>query len=129
MEILLLLQQKELNDQIMNLTLLKLRDQIRTRNDLNNNSIPKPEQSAWNYLYKNGDDQSFINSIGIDRQAFQYLLSKFSKTYRHKYQCGKGGRPSKLSTCQSLGMLLEFYASPSELKQIAKLHGIQHGEF
>ena len=114
------------DDAVLLATLLQRRRmQIKTRNDVNTISLPSPEQSSWQYLYKNGDDQSFINIIGINKSTFKMLLKLFSLHYKHKYHLGKGGRPSKLSTSQTLGMLLQFYASTSEMKSIAQLHGLR----
>ena len=36
-----------------------------------------------------------------------------------------GGRPSKITANQALGMILQFYASALELKTIAQLHGLR----
>ena len=33
------------------------KEQIRTRNDINNQSLPLPEQSSWKFLYHSGDEQ------------------------------------------------------------------------
>jgi hypothetical protein len=99
------------------------REQIRTRNDLNNSCLQHPGQSSWVSLYNFGDDESFINTVGINRSGFERLLSKFRTFYRHKFHLGRGGRPAKILPCQALGILLQFYASTSEMKLIAQLHG------
>jgi hypothetical protein len=74
-------------------------------------------------LYVHGDDESLISVIGLNRNGFDMLLATFKTHYSVKYNKGKGGRPSKVDTAQALGMVLQFYASASELKTIAMLHG------
>ena len=111
------------NDLLL-LLLLKEREITRTRNDLNNDALVTPEQSPWAQLWKNGDDMSFTNAIGIPRQAFIKLHRHFKQFYcRSRSEMKKGGRPTKVSSEQALGLLLQFYASTSELKLVAQLHG------
>ena len=110
---------EEAHKRHLKLLYLRRRMQIRTRNDINNQALPKPEESAWAHLYTRGDDASFINIIGIDRATFESILIPFSRYYQVRYHLGKGGRPSKISTTQAQGMLLQFYASTLELKNLA----------
>jgi hypothetical protein len=98
--------------------------QIRTRNDIKISSLPHPDDSAWAFLYRTGDDCSFINIIGIRKQTFLHIAFYFAQHFKWKFCTAKGGRSSKLSTEQCLGLLLQFYASTSELKQLSQIHGV-----
>ncbi len=81
----------------------------RTRNEITNACIPTPSQSAWAILDRYGNDQAFINQIGLNRTGFENLLPYFNRHF-HVYNDGvQGGRPSKLSKRQSLGLLLQYY--------------------
>ena len=110
---------------LLNLLLLRRREQIRTRNDFKNQAIVDPEHSSFSVLYKNGSDEDFINILGLNREGFHILLGRFRRFYREKYKEGRGGRPQKVDSCQALGLLLQFYAPTSELKLIGQLHGVR----
>ena len=84
--------EQELLDTELLINLMRRRkEQIRTRNDINNQALPLPEQSSWKYLYHSGNDQSFINILGIDRSGFNRLLLRFRRYYNHKFHLGKVG--------------------------------------
>jgi hypothetical protein len=115
---------EEENAAIQAILAMRLREQIRTRNYLKDMSLTTPEKSAWAKLYRDGDDQAFISSFGLNRAGFSSLLTEFEKHYRVKYGTVKGGRPTRVSNCQALGMVLQFYAAPMELKTLSLLHGV-----
>jgi hypothetical protein len=113
-------------DDMLLLLLLRKREQIRTRNDLRNSALCKPADSSWAHLYTNGDDASFINVIGITRGAFDNLHKQFQLEYNRlsRNHSKKGGRPNKVDSTQALGMILQFYSSTIELKNLGQLHGV-----
>ena len=110
---------------LLNLLLYKKKMRLKVRNDISNGALPPPEASSWAFLYKFGDDRSFINVLGISRAPFELLVSWFTRFYAIPFTKGQGGRPQKLSTRQSLALLLQFYAAPLELKSLAQLHGLR----
>jgi hypothetical protein len=59
-------------------------------------AIPTPETSAWDVLWKQGDDESFIALTSLTRRSFNSLLRCFSRHFSYKSGPGKRGRPPKL---------------------------------
>jgi len=45
----------------------------RIRTKLHRAGIVSPESSPWNFLFKNGDEASFINMTGFSRATFMLL--------------------------------------------------------
>jgi len=111
------------------LALLRRRkEQIRTRNEFEISAVPRPEESSWSYLSRFGSDKALVNLIGINRYGFNRLVKKFRLYYPHRFNKGKGGRPAKVLFPQALGMLLQFYTSPMELKTLGQLHGVRRDQ-
>lgn len=104
--------------------MLRRREQIRTRNDVRKECLVPTHQCSWSHLFANGNDEAFISAMGVNKRGFDILWREFRKHYEVKYLRGKGGRPSTVTPCQALGMLLQFYASEVDLKSIALLHGV-----
>ena len=46
---------------------------LRRRSKLHRQGVVPPGLSAWNYLFRNGDDSSFLNITGFDRATFEML--------------------------------------------------------
>jgi hypothetical protein len=113
------------DEERIRLLLLKKKLQIRTRNDLNVGSLVSPEQSPWSRVWSHGDEESFINITGIGRQAFIDLRREFRKHYRIFSGTRKGGRPARIDSTQALGLILQYYCSSGELKDIALQHGLR----
>ena len=73
-ELLLLKQNLDLST-LNTLLLLRRKDQeIRTRNNLSTQALPTQTRSSWSYLDRYGNDEDFINTVGIKRNAFDRLL-------------------------------------------------------
>ena len=121
----LMISTEDEDNALLLLYLIKKKLQIRTRNVLNNRALPNPANSSWSYLYKYGDDESFISAVGVSRAGFELLYDNFKKKFIIKYNRKKGGRPSKVCKRQALGLLLTFYASTTELKTLGQLHGVR----
>ena len=120
-----LLQQVEAEDEYLKAVLRRRREQIRTRNDFEAAAVPPPSQSSFVTLMKHGSNEAFLNILGVDRPGFRLLASRFKNYYRHKFQEGRGGRPAKILFVQALGMVLQFYAAPIEIKTVGQLHGVR----
>ena len=59
---------------LLNLLLLRRREQIRTRNDFKNQAIVDPEHSSFSILYHNGSDEDFINILGLNKEGFHLAV-------------------------------------------------------
>ena len=123
-----LLQQFEDEQEYLISLMRRRKEQIRTRNDFENAAVPEPSQSPWASLIKYGSDQAFINILGVDRAGFRLLASKFKNYYRHKFREGRGGRPAKVLFVQALGMVLQFYTAPIEIKTLGQMHGVRRSK-
>jgi hypothetical protein len=66
-DVLLLNQLLEDDQNLLVALLRRRREQIRTRNEFSSNAVQPPTECSWTYLWKNGNDESFINLIGISR--------------------------------------------------------------
>ncbi len=118
----ILVEKDKNNRSLLALCLYRHRITVRSRNDISNTALCTPDKSSWVFLDKSSSDESFLNIVGLNRSGFDRLFRKFKRYYTFRFVGPRGGRPSKLSKRQALGMLLQFYASTSELKQIAQLH-------
>ena len=98
---------------------------IRENNHISSVAIPLPHESAWAHLITGADDPSFIDAVGINKAGFYNLLKTFRRHYVHRYHLGRGGRPSRISTEQALGVVLQFYRCPTEQRTLGQLHGCQ----
>jgi hypothetical protein len=121
----ILVEKDKNNRSLLALCLYRHRITVRSRNDISNTALCTPDKSSWVFLDKSSSDESFLNIVGLNRSGFDRLFRKFKRYYTFRFVGPRGGRPSKLSKRQALGMLLQFYASTSELKQIAQLHGLR----
>ncbi|KAI9144935.1 hypothetical protein BKA69DRAFT_1172460 [Paraphysoderma sedebokerense] len=79
------------------LTLLRIRNTIRTRNYLTTSALQDPKNSEWYKLYEKGDDGNFISVTGLNREGFRHLLRFFKRDYVILSEGNpNGGRPAKL---------------------------------
>jgi hypothetical protein len=54
--------------------LLQYYNNIRPRHYLLQSTIVDPKESPWRRLYKNSDDESFLNLTGLNQPAFRMLM-------------------------------------------------------
>ena len=113
--------------EIQELFLKRRRMQIRTRNDAEGDSVPHPTESAWACLFRTFDDVAYVSRLGIPVAAFQTILRYFWRRVPHDYP-GRKGRKPKIVPSQALGLILEFYASKGEAKQLGAAHGLTSRE-
>jgi hypothetical protein len=104
--------------------LLRYRSSMRTRNYVRSSALPPTCLSSWSFLFRNGDDMSFVAETGLNRAGFQLLYDEFRKHFDRRWRYGGKGRPPKLDIVGALGLLLEFYAGTMEDKTLAQQFGI-----
>jgi hypothetical protein len=61
------------------------------RNKPHKQAIPKPETSAWDVLWRDGNGASFIVLTSLTREAFMRLLRDFSVHFNYKSGPGNVG--------------------------------------
>ena len=81
----------------------------RIRAKLHRAGIVSPESSPWNFLFKNGDEASFINMTGFSRAAFM-LLHDIVMVDALEGQ-SRLGRPPVFDSIGKLGLFLLFVTS------------------
>ena len=78
---------------------------IRRRHYLTRTGILPTSVSPWRHLYENGDDGSFLNLTGFNRDAFEEM-------YEYLYEIVEdhtgAGHPRLLNTRDELGLILFF---------------------
>jgi hypothetical protein len=104
--------------------LLKLRESIRERNYLTKACLVLPCKSPWQTLYETGNDQNFINVVGITRQGFNYLLIKFDETFTRQWNCQSGRPPTLKYKHAILGLVLTFYCDKCCQKALCLEFGV-----
>jgi hypothetical protein len=120
----LLMEESDSDEEELNALFLKRRRmQIRTRNDAKGGSVPHPTESPWAYLFRTFNDVAYISRLGIPVHAFNMILRHFWRRVPHDHP-GKRGRKPKILPSQALGLILEFYASKGEAKQLGASHGL-----
>ena len=77
----LMISTEDEDNALLLLYLIKKKLQICKRNVLNNRALPNPANSSWSYLYKYGDDESFISAVGVSRAGFELLYDNLKKNY------------------------------------------------
>jgi hypothetical protein len=93
---------------------------IRSRHFLTRSGILAPGQSPWRHLYENGDDQSFLNLTGFNREAFEELHTYL---YDDHVEHHGAGRPRLLSTRDELGLILFYLGSSMRLSELCLIFG------
>ncbi len=87
-------------------------------------SLPRPENSDWMILFNSRKDAAFMDQMGVNVKGFFKLLKRFKEHYFVHNPSIRGGRPSKISQYQALGLVLQFYRNKIELKTLAIMHGL-----
>ena len=95
----------------------------RNRHKLTRSGILRPKLSPWQHLLTNGDDQSFLEVTGFDRNSFlrleQILYPDCEEILRRK-----PGRPSSFDKRGQLGLYLLFVNSTMKTKHLCLIFGI-----
>ena len=99
---------------------------LRTRNVISSSSLHADScSSQWYQIYQTRDVGTFISTVSIDPDSFDYLLEEFSKHYIVGSFGGRGGRPPRLLHKHAvLGCLLHYYSAPMEYKTLSELFSI-----
>ena len=93
---------------VLLLVMIQYHNSIRDKGNLHRPAIIHPENSAWQHLYVNADDASFLLLLGVSREVFRMLLNIL---YPHGSVEGAGrqiGWPFSLLPHAELGL---FYFS------------------
>ena len=96
---------------------------LRNRTYLTISALSSPEQSPWNHLWRNGDDNSFANLTGFSRNAFHELHYVVFGRLVDEQEPRKRGRPQKLNSVAKLGLILHFLNSTMKMKTLCQLFG------
>jgi hypothetical protein len=88
---------------------------LRLRSKLKRQGIVPAGLSAWQYLYDNGDDESFLNITGFDRASFHLL---HDCVFPPAVIGAKRGRRSNLDNKGKLAVVLLFATSKMAIKQL-----------
>jgi hypothetical protein len=68
---------EEFKQHLFQMKLFRIRMSLRERNYLSSEALFKSvEESSWYTMYANGNDESLVNVISLNRQSFEYLLQK-----------------------------------------------------
>lgn len=101
------------------LYVIYLYNSCRKKSNLSRAALVQPKDSAWNRLYRHGDDSSFLKITGFTRHAFEMLRSLlFDEERVHR------GRTNTLESHARLGMLLLYLGSRMELKYLCMIFGV-----
>lgn len=107
------------------LLLMRMRTAVVTWNHLTTDALQDPADCAWHVMYKSTARGSFINTVSIDPDSFDYLLHHSSLHYIVKSGPGKQGHPAKFIGKHSvLACILHFYTAAVEAKTRCELFGV-----
>ena len=106
----------EIMGMVMVCGLILWHQSLRNRTYLTISALSSPEQSPWNHLWRNGDDNSFVNLTGFSRDAFHELHCVVFGRLVDEQEPRKRGRPQKLNSVAKLGLILHFLNSTSSSK-------------
>ena len=94
---------------------------VRNRSKLTISAILQPSMSPWQHLYANGDDTSFLEMTGFDRESFARLENcLFEEDLGER----RAGHPCSLDNCRKLGLYLFYVGSQMKTKHLCLLFGI-----
>jgi hypothetical protein len=85
-------------------------------------SIPTPENSPWQKLFRDGDDSSFLNLTGFTRESFLELCQLIFSEEELNDET-KRGRKHTLNCFARLGLLLFFVGSRVQIKYLCMIFG------
>eukprot|EP00742_Colponemidia_sp_Colp-10_P011916 GILJ01013310.1.p1 GENE.GILJ01013310.1~~GILJ01013310.1.p1 ORF type:complete len:375 (-),score=23.47 GILJ01013310.1:55-1179(-) len=103
----------------MMLLLIRKRASIRSRAYLVRSSLVSPKMSAWQRLYDNKHDGSFMSTMGLDVRTFELLLSHM----RCHVVRRTVGRHPLLDEAAILGLVLHFLNSTMLHKTLCEIFG------
>ena len=109
---------------------------VRNRPRLSAKALVNCRLSPWIMLWNRGDDRDLMHVMGLDRKAFNTLLTPFTALY-NKYtmrgkvitseKCYHGNRV--LSAPAVLGVVLHWLCSKAEEKYLCMLFGVTESTF
>jgi hypothetical protein len=103
---------------------------IQSRNYLVTEALCQPCDSPWHILYASREAGSFLATVSIDPDSFDYLLDEFSRHYVVLSGPGRPGRPPKFIYKHAvLGCLLHYYTAAVEQKTLCELFGVPPSTF
>ncbi|ETV79264.1 hypothetical protein H257_07325 [Aphanomyces astaci] len=86
--------------------------------------------SPWYTMYKTRDAQSFVATVSVTPDAFDYILYYFKHEYLVLSRPGKSGRPPRIPKKYAvLAMLLHFSTAAVEGKTLHELFGLAPSTF
>lgn len=95
----------------------------RNRSYLHRNAIVDSYRSSWVRLFENGDNSSFVEIIGMNRQTFAMLKEILWPNVLEIHTIRRG-RPSLLDENGKLGLFLIWSNSMMRIKHISMIFGI-----
>jgi len=95
----------------------------RNRSYLHRNAIVDSYRSSWVRLFENGDNLSFVEIIGMNRQTFAMLKEILWPNVLEIHTIRRG-RPSLLDENGKLGLFLIWSNSMMRIKHISMIFGI-----
>ena len=108
---------------VLLLVTIQYHNSIRDKGNLYRPAIVLPEHSAWQHLYVNADDTSFLLLTGVSREVFRMLLNIL---YPHGSVDSAGrrrGRPRSLLPHAELGLFLFYIGSTMSIKHLCLIFG------
>ncbi|ETV73527.1 hypothetical protein H257_11652 [Aphanomyces astaci] len=110
---------------------LRIRRRLKERNFIKSVAlIESQEMSPWYTMYKARDAQSFVATVSVTPDAFDYILYYFKHEYVVLSRPGKSGRPPRIPKKHAvLAMLLHFCTAAVEGKTLHELFGLAPSTF
>ena len=108
---------------VLLLVTIQYYNSIRDRGNLYRQAVVFPQHSAWQHLYDNADDKSFLLITGVSQEVFHMLLNIL---YPHRSVDSAGrrrGRPRSLLPHAELGLFLFFISSTMNIKHLCLIFG------
>ena len=96
---------------------------LRDKGNLYRQAVLLPEHSAWQHLFDNADDTSFLLMTGVSRDVFHMLLNILYPNQRIDSAGRRKGRPHSLLPHAELGLFLFFVGSTMNIKHLCLIFG------
>jgi hypothetical protein len=93
------------------ITLVKYKKSIRNRHYITKEVLPKTSESAWKSLFAKGHDKAFLETMGVTRALFNYILDAMRELRKGRV----------LSREAKLGLVLHYLNSTMKCKTLCQV--------
>ena len=108
---------------VLLLVTIQYHNSIRDKGNLYRPAIVLPEHSAWQHLYVNADDTSFLLLMGVSREVFNIHLNILYPQGSVDTAGWWRGQPRSLLPQAELGLFLFFIISTMKIKHLCLIFG------